>query len=386
MWNDNRSHVEARDLDKKPVLRAQSGNMVFPGFTAPKLEWVRRNEPEAFERIFKIVLPASYLTWFLAGEYVIDMSDASGTSWLDVGERGWSEDLLNAGNMRREQTPDVVEGTEQAGALRHQLAGAWSLSRSVIVTAGAGDNAATACGVGAIKNGDGFVLLGTSGVLLVARNRYCPAPETALHTFCHAVPDKWYQMGVMLSATNSLNWLSKISGKSPRQLTAALGLTLRPPGPEVFLPYLSGERTPHNDPGARASFSGISAATTLTSLTQGVLEGVAFGLRDSAAAMQLVGANFEKLHLVSGGANSVYWMKLIATVLGVQLMVPRTAEFGAALGAARLAMIATGRGSPESVVIPPLAVDRIDPEDRFADQFEAKYLKFRATYPALRSV
>ena len=223
LWNDTRSHAEAARLDSTDGVRALSGNIVFPGFTAPKLEWVRAHEPEVFERVAKVLLPAAYLNLYLTGDHVADMSDSAGTSWLDVGARDWSDRLLDAGHMRRDQMPRLVEGAAEAGRLREALCSKWGLKGPVSVAGGAGDNAAAACGIGALAEGDGFVSLGTSGVLLAARDGYRPAPETALHTFCHAVPGQWYQMGVMLSATDSLNWLARIAGCKPADLTTGLG-------------------------------------------------------------------------------------------------------------------------------------------------------------------
>ena len=200
LWNDSRSHAEAGQLDATDGVRDLSGNIVFPGFTAPKLKWVCKNEPEVFKAIHKVLLPAAYLNFYLTGDFVADMSDSAGTSWLDVGKREWSDFLLDASNMRREQMPRLVEGSETAGTLRKDLAQEWGLNGTVVVAGGAGDNAAAACGIGALNEGQGFVSLGTSGVLLAARHGYHPAPETAVHTFCHAIPGRWYQMGVMLSA------------------------------------------------------------------------------------------------------------------------------------------------------------------------------------------
>ncbi|MEM9581270.1 MAG: xylulokinase, partial [Pseudomonadota bacterium] len=230
LWNDTRAHAQAAELDAHDGVRALSGNIVFPGFTAPKLAWVRQHEPEIFEQVAKVLLPAGYLNYHLTGEAVADMSDSAGSAWLDVGARGWSEALLRAGGMRRDQMPRLVEGAEAAGLLRADLAARWGLGNAVTVAGGAGDNAAAACGIGALREGQGFVSLGTSGVLLAARDGYAPAPETAVHTFCHAVPGRWYQMGVMLSATDSLNWLAGITGVTPAGLTRALDGPLRAPG------------------------------------------------------------------------------------------------------------------------------------------------------------
>lgn len=386
LWNDTRSHLEAAQLDAMDQVRSLSGNVVFPGFTAPKLLWVKRNEPEVFANVAKVLLPAAYLNFYLTGTHVADMSDSAGTSWLDVGVRQWSEVLLDAGGMRPDQMPRLVEGSEVAGTLRADLAAKWGLQGQVAIAGGAGDNAAAACGIGALNEGQGFVSLGTSGVLLAARDGYRPAPETAVHTFCHAVPGRWYQMGVMLSATDSLNWLSRITGQSPADLTMALGDGLRLPGPVRFLPYLSGERTPHNDAAIRGSFTGLSAGTTVEDLTQAVLEGVAFGLRDSFEALKATDAQLTSLMAIGGGSASDYWLKLIATVLNLPLTLPAQREFGAALGAARLGMAAaTGRPATEIMTAPDVA-QTILPETAMTDSLETAYQAFKSTYPGIKAV
>lgn len=386
MWNDTRSHEEAARLDALPEMRAISGNVVFPGFTAPKLEWVRAHEPENHARVSKVLLPAAYVNWYLTGDYVSDVSDCSGTGWLDVRARGWSERLLAAGNMRQDQMPRLVEGCDAAGQLKIELLSDWGINHPVIVAGGAGDNAAAACGIGALSEGQGFVSLGTSGVLLLARDGCDPAPETALHSFCHAIPDRWYQMGVMLSATNSLNWLSRISGQSPAALTKALGTEIRNPSKELFLPYLSGERTPHNDAHIRAAFLGLDTQTSLADMTRAVLEGVAFALRDSAEAMKATGAEIKELYAVGGGAASSYWVELIATILGTSISLPKGGEFGAALGAARLAMVAATDARPEEVMHAPEFCKKITPRVDLIPAFDDAYERFKDAYPAIRSV
>lgn len=385
LWNDTRSHREAAELDETANVRAVSGNIVFPGFTAPKLAWVRTNEPEAFARVAKVLLPAAYLNLYLTGEHVADMSDSAGTSWLDVGARDWSSELLAAGHMRADQMPRLVEGSAPAGRLRTDLAAAWGLGPDVVIAGGAGDNAAAACGIGALNEGQGFVSLGTSGVLLAARDGYAAAPETAVHTFCHAVPDRWYQMGVMLSATDCLNWLAKISGKTPVELTASLG-EVRAPGRVRFLPYLSGERTPHNDAGIRGGFTGIGTDTSLDDLTRAVLEGVTFGLRDSHEALKATGARIDTLFAIGGGAASGYWLKLIASAFGVSLNLPRGGEFGAALGAARLGMCAATGGDVEAIMSPPDIRETVAPNAALKESLDEAYAGFREMYPAIRSV
>ncbi len=386
LWNDTRSHAEASALDGTEGVRALSGNIVFPGFTAPKLQWVRKHEPKIFAAVAKVLLPAAYLNYYLTGDFVADMSDSAGTSWLDVGARAWSDRLLDAGGMRPDQMPRLVEGSDAAGTLRKELAQNWGLSQTVVVAGGAGDNAAAACGIGALDEGQGFVSLGSSGVLLAARDGYRPAPETAVHTFCHALPGRWYQMGVMLSATDSLNWFARVVGQSPSELTSALGDTLQAPGKVRFLPYLSGERTPHNDAEIRGGFTGLSAETTREDLTRAILEGVAFGLRDSFDALAATDARMERIIAIGGGSASRYWVRLISTVLGVPLQLPVSGELGAALGAARLGMIAAGGGAPEQVIASPDIHSELRPDATQGAAFQEAYQAFRAAYPGLRDI
>lgn len=386
LWNDTRSHPQAARLDVTEQVRELSGNIVFPGFTAPKLEWVRDNEPDVFAQVAKVLLPAAYLNYYLTGDYVADRSDSAGTSWLDVGQRDWSKHLLQVGHMRLDQMPRLVEGSEAAGQLRQELAKKWGLTAPVTIAGGAGDNAAAACGIGALEEGQGFVSLGTSGVLLAARNGYHPAPATAVHTFCHAVPGRWYQMGVMLAATDSLNWLARLTDKSPSELTNALGGTLQPPGRVRFLPYLSGERTPHNDASIRGSFTGLSTSTTREDMTRAVLEGVAFAMRDSFEALQATGAKLEQVVAIGGGTASRYWLRMIATVLGVPLQLPQGSEFGAALGAARLGFAAATGRAPEDIMAVPDIRETIMPEFEQSAAYDGAYTAFRKAYPAVRII
>ncbi|TRD22769.1 xylulokinase [Palleronia caenipelagi] len=384
LWNDTRSHAEAAHLDAVPRVRELSGNIVFPGFTAPKLAWVVTHEPENFARMAQVLLPAAFLNRYLTGEGVTDMSDAAGTSWLDVGAREWSAELLKVGGMSAAQMPRLVEGCAPAGVLRADLARRWGLGSDVVVAGGAGDNAAAACGIGALEEGQGFVSLGTSGVILAARDGYRPAPETAIHTFCHAVPARWYQMAVMLSATDCLNWLSRVTGAKPAELTSPLGETLAAPGALRFLPYLSGERTPHNDAAMRGGFAGIATSTDRDDMTRAVLEGVAFGLRDGFEGLRATGCAFDQVTAIGGGTGSRYWLKLIATVLNTPLALPKGGEFGAAMGAARLGQIASGGGSVEDVIRPPEIAEVIEPVADLVAAYDDSYHAFRAAYAPMR--
>jgi xylulokinase len=386
LWNDTRSHVEAAQLDATDQVRALSGNIVFPGFTAPKLLWVAKHEPEAFARVAKVLLPAAYLGHYLTGDHVADMSDSAGTSWLDVGARDWSETLLAAGGMTHAQMPRLVEGTQTAGTLRAELAERWGVDPAVQVAGGAGDNAAAACGAGVLREGQGFVSLGTSGVLLAAKDSYAPKPASAVHTFCHAVPDRWYQMGVILAATDCLNWLSSVTGKSPSDLTGSLGEALQAPGPLQFLPYLSGERTPHNDSHIRGSFIGIDVNTSTEDMTRAVLEGVAYALRDSLEALKSTGTELSEVLALGGGTGSRLWVEMVATVLNLPLALPQSGEFGAALGAARLAICAVTNTDPESIMTPPPIAHTIAPNPALTEAFEEGYQSYKRLYPAMKAL
>jgi xylulokinase len=222
LWNDTRSHAEAAVLDATAQVRELSGNIVFPGFTAPKLMWMQKHEPDLFYQIDKVLLPAAFLTHWLTGTAVADMSDSAGTSWLDTGKRDWSAPLLAASNMTQGMMPKLVEGCAPAGTLTQERAKLLHLDANVVVVGGAGDNAAAACGIGACNDGDGFVSLGTSGVILTACESYSPLPSSAVHTFCHAIPNRWIQMGVILSCTDSLEWLGTITGKTVATMSAML--------------------------------------------------------------------------------------------------------------------------------------------------------------------
>ncbi|OIQ33244.1 MAG: xylulokinase [Alphaproteobacteria bacterium MedPE-SWcel] len=385
LWNDTRSAEEAATLDAIEGVRDLSGNIVFPGFTAPKLAWVKTHEPEIFAQVDKVLLPKDYLRYWLTGAFISDMSDSAGTSWLDVGARDWSQPLLEASGMRRDQMPDLVEGAAPGGELRQVLQQDWGIRGPVIVAGGGGDNAVAACGAGCFREGEGFVSLGTSGVLLAAKSQYLPDPASAVHTFCHAVPDTWYQMGVILAATDCLNWLSRTVGQTPATLAGLLPERIERPSSITFLPYLSGERTPHNDARIRASFVGLDIGDGPAELTQAVMEGVAFALRDCLEALKGTRTDLTRLLAVGGGTQSPYWVETLATVLGIPLDIPDKGEFGAALGAARLAMVADGADLARVMTAPPTS-HTIDPRPELAEAFEASYASYRALYPNMKAL
>jgi xylulokinase len=386
LWNDTRSHAEAARLDAEPRFRNITGNIVFPGFTAPKLVWVRNNEPAVFARVAKVLLPKDFLRLWLTGEHMSEMSDSAGTAWLDVARRRWSPELLAATDLDEGHMPSLVEGTEQAGGLRAELATRWGIAAGVPVAGGAGDNAASACGMGTVGEGHAFVSLGTSGVLFAANAAYLPNPESAVHTFCHALPQTWHQMGVILSATDSLNWLSDITGLDAAHLTGELGEDLRAPTGVTFLPYLSGERTPYNDSAIRGVFAGLEHQSGRTALTQAVLEGVAFAFRDSLEALKKAGTTLERVTAIGGGSRSRYWLNAIATALGIPVDIPADGDFGAAFGAARLGMVAATGADPFAVCTAPRTEATVEPDARLRDAYDQAYLRYRALYPAIKGV
>ena len=270
--------------------------------------------------------------------------------------------------------------------LRTELAAKWGMGAGIVVAGGAGDNAASACGMGTVRPGQAFASLGTSGVIFAANGSYMPNPESAVHTFCHALPDTWHQMGVILSATDSLNWLAGITGKSAGDLTAELGDTLKPPTGVSFLPYLSGERTPHNDAAIRGSFTGLGHESGRAALTQAVLEGVAFAFRDSLEALRAAGTQLSRVTAIGGGSRSRYWLKAIATALQLPVDIPADGDFGAAFGAARLGLVAAEKADPFAVCTAPATAETIEPDATLSDAYSQAYQRYRALYPAIRGV
>ena len=384
LWNDTRAASEAAELDADPRFRALTGNIVFAGFTAPKLAWVRTHEPETFRRVRKVLLPKDYVRLWLTGEHVAEMSDAAGTSWLDCARRDWSDDLLAATGLGREHMPRLVEGSEVSGRLRPDLAARFGLPQGIPVAGGGGDNAASGIGVGVVRAGQAFISLGTSGVLFAASDSYRPDAATAVHTFCHALPGTWHQMGVTLAATDALNWFARLAGADAATLAARLG-RLQPPGKTRFLPYLGGERTPLNDTAIRGAFLGLEHATDRDAATRAVLEGVAFAIRDCRDALALTGTSITRLLAVGGGSRSDYWLSVIATTLGLPLAVPVAGDFGGAFGAARLAiMAATGAGA--EIAMPPPLDRTVDPDPTLATAFDEGHARFRATRSAIRGL
>lgn len=384
LWNDTRSHAEAAALDARPEFRALSGNIVFPGFTAPKLDWLRKHEPDVWAKVAKVLLPKDYLRLWLTGEHVAEMSDAAGTAWLDTGKRDWSDSLLAACGLTRAQMPRLVEGSDVSGVVRPDLAARWGLPAGVVVAGGGGDNAASGVGVGVVRAGEAFVSLGTSGVLFAANDGYQPDPATAVHTFCHALPNTWHQMGVVLAATDALNWYARLVGQDAATLTGELG-ALQAPGKTTFLPYLGGERTPLNSAAIRGAFTGLEHITDRQGGTRAVLEGVTFAFRDCRDALAATGTKLQHLLAVGGGSRSDYWLKAIATALDCPVHLPVAGDFGGAFGAARLGLMAATGAGAEIATLPQIA-RVVEPDPSLKDAFDAGHARYRAAQTAIRSL
>jgi xylulokinase len=367
LWNDQRTSAECAEIERRIGLERLielTGNRALTGFTAPKLLWLARHEPETYGRIRRILLPKDYVRLRLTGEHAIDVADASGTLLFDVGGRRWSDEVCAALEIPLEWLPPVHESTEIAGA---------------------GDQAAGAFGVGIIEPGPVSVVLGTSGVVFAVLPGYAPDPEARVHVFCHAVPGTWHAMGVMLSAAGSFSWLCSVLGAAYGELDAEAARW--GPGAEglLFAPYLQGERTPHADPDVRGAFTGLSLRHDRGALARAVLEGVAYGLRDSLELLRSLGVQPTVGRVSGGGVRSDLWVQIVASVLGIPLERTET-DAGAAFGAALLAGVREGvfADAAEAVARCVRVSDRIDPEPGWTAAYEEGYGRFTGLYPKLR--
>ena len=385
LWNDGRSAAQCAELERLvPDLRALTGNMAMPGFTAPKLLWVREHEPECFARIATVLLPKDYLRFRFTGERLSDLSDAAGTLWVDVGRRRWADSILAATGLTRAHMPRLIEGSDLGGSLTAMAADALGLN-AVPVAGGAGDNAASAVGMGLIAPGQAFLSLGTSGVLFVVNDRFAPNPDGGVHTFCHALPKLWHQMAVMLTAAGALDWASALCGYRdiPDAVAAASARGLQAQTP-LFLPYLHGERTPHNDVSARGTFFRLTPETSAADLLVAVLEGVAHAFADCLGVLEAAGGRVGEICVVGGGARVAYWLELLAAALQRPLTLRAASEVGAALGAARLAQLAASGAAPESVCRPGDLVRTIDPDPALVRRIGARHPTFVELYRVLK--
>jgi xylulokinase len=367
LWNDQRTGQECAEIERRlglDRLISLTGNRALTGFTAPKLLWLARHEPDVFAQIRSVLLPKDYVRLRLTGEHAIDAADASGTLLYDVGARRWSEEVCAALDIPGEWLPRASESTEVAGA---------------------GDQAAGALGVGIVEPGPVSVVLGTSGVVFAVLPGYAPDAQARVHVFCHAVPGTWHAMGVMLSAAGSFAWLRDLVGAGYGALDVEAARWQ--PGVEglLFAPYLQGERTPHADPEVRGAFTGLSLRHDQGALARAVLEGVAYGLRDSLELLRALGVEPSVGRVSGGGARSELWVRIVASVLGLPLELTES-DAGAAYGAALLGGVRAGvfADAGEAVSRGVRVTDRIDPDPGWAEAYEAGYRRFRDLYPALR--
>ena len=384
LWNDGRSLDECQELESHlPEVLDITGNRAMPGFTAPKLMWVRKHEPDIFAATAKVLLPKDYVRLRMTGDYASDMSDSAGTLWLNTKDRKWSDEVLDACGLTQAQMPKLHEGNEFTGELREELAEAWGM-KTVPVAAGGGDNAAGAVGSGTVRTGDAFLSLGTSGVTFLADDQYRPNPRGGVHTFCHALPNRWHQMSVMLSAASAVDWVSRVNGfTEPAELYGAVEERNEPCAVEMFIPYLTGERTPHNDPLAQGVFFGMTQNTDRIAMAQAALEGVAFGLADGLDALHDTGAKVETLTVIGGGARSKYWGKILSSVFNQPLIYREGGEVGPAYGAARLARLALTGEDVEEVCAPPPIRDVIEPSEKLRDHYAPRRALFKQLYKKL---
>jgi len=390
LWNDGRSGKECAELEEAcPKLRQITGNMAMPGFTAPKLYWLRKHEPKIYKKIGKVLLPKDYLRLRMTGDHASDMSDSAGTLWLDVGGRHWSDIVLDACGLGRVHMPKLFEGSAPTGVLRAEVAADWG-TNLVPVAGGGGDQAAGAIGAGVIAPGQAFLSLGTSGVYFVADDTYRPNPAGGVHTFCHALPKTWHQMAVILSAAACVSWVTQLT---KAETEAALMSELEAAGKKagrfdnapLFLPYLSGERTPHNDPNARGVFFGLSHDTARADLAYAVLEGVAFALADGQAALIDAGTKLGEVSVIGGGSRGAFWGQILADVLARPLVYREAADIGPALGAARLARLAVTKDRAASVCTAPPVHRIVEPRAKAAESVARRYELFKNLYRTLKT-
>ncbi len=386
LWNDTRSHQECEEFEKQNFdVRSISGNITMPGFTAPKINWIKNNEIDNFRKIFKVLLPKDYLRFILTGEFFSEMSDASGTLWLDIKHRKWSNKLLSCSFLEEKHMPNLVEGNELTGYLKKELKDKFNFNNNVKVVGGAGDNAAAATGMGITNKNQSFISLGTSGVFFTPTESFLSNTGDAVHSFCHCLPNKWHLMSVMLSTSNCLDWICAVTSTSIAETFNNVEKfytdedTIN--NSSYFLPYLSGERTPHNDPHIRGSFHSIKTTTNATDLQYAVIEGVSFGILDGVNSILKVNDNFDNIYMVGGGSKSSFWIELLASLLNRKLSVCDQSEFGAALGVARLAMFQDDTINKKEKIVSEIKISKIyEPKKNNIDILLRRYAIWKDLY------
>jgi len=386
LWDDSRAVAEADQLG--PGFAEVTGSLPMAGLTAPKLLWLQQHEPEVFKAIDCVLSPKDYLRLRLSGERISEMSDAAGTLWLDVAQREWFAPMLGATGLAPAQMPRLVEGGAPAG---YVTASGLGLSPGVVIAGGGGDNPVAAVGIGAINAGDGFITLGTSAAIVAITDHAAGNPASAVHSFCHALPDRWYTMGAMLAGASCLRWVTRLTGMPDEQTLLDQVQAQLPMGQPVpldtplFLPYLAGERTPHNDPLLRGGFMNLGHDCTPAMLGYAVMEGVGFGLLDALRAVQSAGASVGACALVGGGARSEYWAQLLANILQREIFTLQGSELSACIGAAKLGFVAIGQGA--SLLQAGLPVKaRYWPDATQQPVLEARYRKFQGLLVAAKAL
>ncbi|BBF43820.1 xylulose kinase [Lachnospiraceae bacterium KM106-2] len=389
LWNDGRTAKECDYLNNvigKEQLSKYTANIAFTGFTAPKILWMKANEPELFAKIKKIMLPKDYIAYRLSGVHSTDVSDASGMLLMDVKNKCWSKEMLSICGITEDMMPHIYESYEVTGNLKPEVAKELGLREDVKIVAGAGDNAAAAVGTGTVGDGMCNISLGTSGTVFIASKEFRVDEHNALHAFAHA-DGQYHLMGCMLSAASCNKWWMDEIIRTKEYANEQKGITKLGENHVFFLPYLMGERSPHNDPDARGTFIGMTMDTTREDMTQAVLEGVAFALRDSFEVAKSLGIKIERTKICGGGAKSPLWKKIIANVLNVKVDVIESEE-GPALGGAILAAVACGEYKDVKEAANKLVkvIDTVEPEQQFVTAYEDRYQKFAKIYPTVKSL
>ncbi len=389
LWNDGRTGRQTDYLNQtigKEKLSACTANIAFAGFTAPKILWMKENEPDDHKKIAKIMLPKDYLAYKLSGSFCSDVSDASGMLLLDVKNRCWSKEMIQICGISEEQLPRLYESYEVVGTLRPGIAAQLGLSRDVKVIAGAGDNAAAAVGTGTVGDGRCNISLGTSGTIFISSKKFGVDENNALHSFAHA-DGNYHLMGCMLSAASCNKWWNEDILRATDFASEQRGITKLGENQVFYLPYLMGERSPHNDPKARALFMGMTMDTTREDMTQAVLEGVSFGLRDSLEVARSLGLKIQRTKICGGGAKSPLWKRMIANIMNMKVDVIESEE-GPALGGAMLAAVGCGEYPDVETIASKLVkvIDTVEPEPELVEKYEERYQKFRKIYPTVKAL
>ncbi|HDU8343650.1 TPA: xylulokinase [Proteus mirabilis] len=388
LWNDGRSVKQCLRLAKQyPQFKEITGNLVMPGFTAPKLQWVAENEAEIFCQIAHVLLPKDFLRWKMSGNFASDMSDAAGTLWLDMQKRDWSDELLAATGLSRCQMPTLFEGNQITGYLLPEIAKKWQM-KQVPIIAGGGDNAAGAIGVGVYQPSQGMLSLGTSGVYFVVSEKFLQNSDNAVHSFCHALPQTWHLMSVILSAASCLDWVCQLTGISDvGAMFKEIEQHAHSDSSLLFLPYLSGERTPYNNADAKGVFWGLTHQHQRADLCRAVLEGVSFALRQGIEVADKAGQHADNITLIGGGARSEYWRQLLADITGKTLDYRQGGDVGPALGAARLAQLAINPAHLSQIILSqPKLETRHVPNLEKHKAYQDKYNAFKKLYTLIETM